>query len=111
MDYLEQREAKLEEKRKKLAKAVKSKQFKESGSGELVLDFLNEQISRDLNKAFGQEPLTYEQYLSTHGKVKAMQLLIAQIDGSAEQEASLQEEVKLDEQAIKDIREGNTPNR
>ena len=97
---IQQYKDKLKHTRKLLAESVKAGQFIADENGQVILSLIAEQISDLMNRAFSDKgAMSYEDYLSTYGKLTALRGLMAELRGKADMNVVLNEQVKqLNEQ-------------
>lgn len=77
-DYIQELNDKLQAARKRLKQGQEVKSLK--AGAPTLFEIIDGEISLVLNRAFGEEPLSHDQYLSAHGEMKGMKRIRNLID-------------------------------
>lgn len=78
MAYAQELQAKLEAAQERVKQGREMKALKAGAPA--LLDIIDLEISIELNRAFDKEPLTYPEYLESHGAVRGIKRIRAMMD-------------------------------
>lgn len=101
--YVQELEEKLEATLKRAKEGEQAKQLKHNAP--VLFDVVDGEISLAVNRAFGDKPLPYEEYLSAHGEVKAFRRVRNLLDAKEVQANQAQQEVDAIQSNLKQIKD------
>lgn len=102
MSYVQELEAKLAASRKRVKEGREMKALKNSAP--TLFDIIDTEISLELNRGYGDTPLTYEQYLASHGAVRGIRRIRNLIDSKEAEEVQASQEVTAIQDNLKQIK-------
>lgn len=104
-DYRKELEDNVRDARKRLADITAKESLVKKPEGKILIDYITDRISQLMNTMTNKDPLTDRQYLSVHGGVRELQLLMTMLHTRVEDIDSLNEEIATYEQQLTDINE------
>lgn len=104
MDYVQQMEEKLQAAR---TRVKQGRQFKALKAGApAVIEIIDGEISLELNRGYGSKPLTYEEYLESHGAVRGIRRIRDVMNSKEAEEIPAANEVEAIQDNIKLVKDG-----
>lgn len=103
MSYIDELEAKLQAARIRVKQARQIKALKESAPE--LFEIIDTEISLEINKGYGDKPLTYEQYLESHGAVRGIKRIRNIMDAREAEEVAASEQVKTITENVKILKD------
>lgn len=101
-DYMTELNAKLQSARKRVKQGNEIKALKESAP--TLFEIMDTEVSLMVNSMTQEKPLSYDEYLSVHGKVRGILNIRNLIDSKDVEAPAAQAEVKGIEDNIKQIK-------
>ena len=99
-DYVQEMQEKLKASRARLRQGREIKALK--ASAPTLFDIIDTEISLELNRGYDDKaPLSYEQYLESHGAVRGIRRIRNLIDAKESEEVQAAQEVEALEENIK----------
>lgn len=98
-DYIQQMEEKLKASRARVKTGREMKALKSSAP--TLFEIIDGEISLELNRGYGDEALSYEAYLESHGAVRGIRRIRNLIDSKEAEEVQASQEVTAIEDNIK----------
>lgn len=106
-DYVQEMQEKLKASRARLRQGREIKALK--ASAPTLFDIIDTEISLELNRGYDDKaPLSYEQYLESHGAVRGIRRIRNLIDAKESEEIQAAQEVEALEENIKLVRSNGT---
>lgn len=102
-DYVQQLEAKLKAARKRVQQGREIKMLKQSAP--TLFEIIDGEISLELNRGYGQKPLSYEEYLESHGAVRGIRRIRDLLNTKQAEEVAAAQEVDGIESNLKQIKD------
>ena len=102
-DYQTQLQDKLKAAQTRVKQAREFKALKASAPS--LFEIIDTEISLAVNRAFGDTPLPYDEYVSLHGEVKAFRRLRNLIDAKEVEEGVAAQEVSAIQSTLKQIQD------
>lgn len=102
-EYIDELNEKLKAARKRVKKGREAKALKTSAPS--LFEIIDGEISLEINRGYGEKPLSYEEYLESHGAVRGIKRIRNLLDSAAAEEAHAVEEVKAIEGSIKQFKD------
>lgn len=99
MDYRQELSAKLDAARKRVRQGREMSALQ--GSAPTLFEIIDGEISLELNRAFGDTPLSYDEYMESHGAVRGIRRIRNLIDAKAIQAESSAAEVDAITETLK----------
>lgn len=98
-DYTQDLAQKLEAARNRVKQGRQIKALKDSAPA--LFEIIDGEISLALNRAFGEKPLSYDEYLSAHGEIKGIKRIRALMDSKEAEEVQAAQEVNAIQTQLK----------
>ena len=95
--------AKLQAARKRLNQGKEIKALK--ASAPTLYEIIDGEISLVVNRTFGENPLSYDDYLSAHGELKGIKRIRNLLDSKEAEESVASQEVQAIEDNLKQIKD------
>lgn len=99
MDYQQELNQKLAAARKRLRQGRQIRALKSAAPS--LFEIIDGEISLELNRGYGDVPLSYEAYLESHGAVRGIRRLRNLMDARTIEEESASNEVKVIQDQLK----------
>lgn len=103
MSYVEELEKKLTASRKRVKEGREMKALKNSAP--TLFDIIDTEISLELNRGYGDKPLSHEEYLESHGAVRGIRRIRNLIDSKEAEEVQASQEVSAIQDNLKQIKD------
>lgn len=103
MSYVEELEKKLAVSRKRVKEGREMKALKNSAP--TLFDIIDTEISLELNRGYGDKPLSHEEYLESHGAVRGIRRIRNLIDSKEAEEVQASQEVSAIQDNLKQIKD------
>lgn len=104
MGYLEESEAKLQAARKRVREGNEVRALKQSAP--TLFTIMDSEISLELNRAFNEKPLSYDEYLESHGAVRGIRRIRDLLNAKEIQAPSAAQEAQSIEENMKLVKDG-----
>lgn len=98
-DYQLQLSQKLEAARKRVRAGNQVKNLKAAAPD--LFEIMDTEISLELNKGYGEKPLSYEEYLESHGAVRGIKKIRSLLDSKEAEAVQATQEVTSIEKQLK----------
>lgn len=92
-EYLDDLNKKLESARKRVRKGRQVKALKDAAPD--LFEIIDGEITLEINKGYGEIPLTRDEYLESHGAVRALKRMRNLMDAAEKDEVAAAQEVKV----------------
>lgn len=98
-DYTRDLQLKLEAARKRVRQGAEVKQIKSHAP--TLYEIIDGEISLELNRGYSSKPLSYDDYLESHGAVRGIRRIRSLLDSKEAEEVAASQEVEAIEEQLK----------
>lgn len=102
-DYTQELAAKLGAARERLKQGREIKALKSAAP--TLYEIIDGEISLEINRGYGEKPLSYEEYLESHGAVRGIKRIRNLLDSKEAEEGAAAQEVNAIQDNLKQIQD------
>lgn len=102
-DYTQDLAAKLEAARKRVRQGREVKALRDSAP--TLFEIIDGELSLELNRGYGDKPLSYEDYLESHGAVRGIRRIRSLLDSKEAETVAASQEVEAIDSQLKQFRD------
>lgn len=103
MDYEQQLNEKLAAARKRVRQGREVKALKSAAP--TLFEIIDGEISLEINRGYGEKPLSYDEYLESHGAVRGIKRIRNLLDSKEAEEVAASQEVEGIQSTLKQIKD------
>lgn len=103
MSYIDELEAKLQSSRNRVKQGREIKALK--AGAPTLFEIIDTEISLEVNKGYGEKPLSYDEYLESHGAVRGIKRIRDLINSKEAEEVQAAQEVAAIQEQVKQFKD------